>query len=109
MKVKLRAASQLSEPVGDPVPGGKVLAVHWIVRFGGQVIDGTPVSIKTMVCRQVLLLPHPSEAVHVRLIVSSSGQEPAIVTSAKVIVGVPVQLSVAVAVPVLAGAVLALH
>jgi hypothetical protein len=48
-------------------------------------------------------------AVQVRLIVLSCGQDPPTVTSLKAMVGVPSQLSVAVAVPVLAGNVLAVH
>ena len=43
------------------------------------------------------MLPQPSSAVHVRVILYSFGQEPFVVTSAKVNVGVP-QLSVAVGV-----------
>jgi hypothetical protein len=62
-----------------------------------------------MVCKHVLVFPQSSVANHVRLIVNSCGQAPAIVRSVDVIVGVASQLSVAVAVPVLAGAVLAVQ
>jgi hypothetical protein len=50
-----------------------------------------------MVCDAVAVFPHPSFAVHVRVILYSFGHEPLVVTSAKVKVGVP-QLSVAVGV-----------
>ena len=52
---------------------------------------------------QVLLLPHPSDAIHVRVIVSSNGHTPKTISSLKSTVGVPVQLSVAVAEPVSGG------
>ena len=48
-------------------------------------------------------------AFHVRVMVLSWGHPAAIVTSVKVMTGAPSQLSVAVAVPVLAGNVLAVH
>lgn len=51
----------------------------------------------------MLVFPQPSDAVHVRVIVNKRGQAPATVTSENVTIGDPVQLSVAVAVPVLAG------
>ncbi len=34
------AGEQLSTAVAVPVPAGKVLPVHAMVRFGGQVITG---------------------------------------------------------------------
>ena len=57
----------------------------------------------------MLLLPQSSVALHVLVIVNSCGHDPPIVTSLKVIPGVVSQLSVAVALPVLAGNVLAVH
>jgi hypothetical protein len=57
----------------------------------------------------VLLLPQSSVALQVLVIVNSSGHDPPIVTSLNVIEGVLSQLSVAVALPVLAGNVLAVH
>jgi hypothetical protein len=62
-----------------------------------------------MVWTHVLVLPQSSVVVHVRVIVLSCGQAPPTVTSLKVTVGVASQLSVEVAVPVLAGKVLAVH
>ena len=55
------------------------------------------------------MLPQSSVASHVRVVVISSGHAPPTVTSLDVMVGVESQLSVAVAVPVLAGKVLAVH
>jgi len=54
-------------------------------------------------------VPKASVATQVRVIVYSSGHNPAAVTSLKVMVGARVQLSVAVAVPVFSGNVLASH
>ena len=99
----------MSEAVADPVFAGKVLAVHWIVTFCGQVIEGATLSSTTMVWIQVLELPQSSVALHVREIVLSCGQPPPATTSVKVIAGEISQLSVAVADPVLPGAVLAVH
>ena len=62
-----------------------------------------------IVCIQVLVLPHPSEADQVRVIVVNIGHDPATVTSLNVMVGEAIQLSVAVAVPVAGGNVLAVH
>lgn len=79
-----------------------------MVTFPGQVITGGVLSSTLIVCTQVEVLPHPSVADHVRVIVSSCGQAPATITSLEVMIGIA-QLSVAVAVPVLAGNVLAVH
>ena len=49
------------------------------------------------------MLPQPSVAVQVRVIIELPEQLPAVVTSEKATTGAPPQLSVAVAVPVLAG------
>jgi len=58
---------------------------------------------------QLLELPQSSIAVNVLVMVNSCGHAPATVASEKPIVGVPSQLSVAVALPVVAVAVLVLH
>jgi hypothetical protein len=108
-KVIVGVASQLSVAVAVPVLAGAVLAVQVIVTLGGQVIEGAMLSSTVMVCTQVLLLPQSSVARHVRAIEDSCGQPPGVTTSVKVMVGVPSQLSVAVALPVLPGAVLAVH
>jgi hypothetical protein len=101
--------SQLSVAVALPVLAGSVLAVHSIVTFIGQVIAGAVLSSTVMVWTQLLLLPQSSIAVQVRVIVYSCGHPPAAVTSANVGVTDISQLSVAVALPVFAGSVLAVH
>ena len=104
--------SQLSVAVAVPlVPPGAVLAVHSIVKFGGQVMTGGVLSSTTITCRQELELPQSSVALQVRRMVYSCGQVSFwMVTSVDVMVGVGSQLSVAVAVPLVPpGAVLAVH
>jgi hypothetical protein len=58
---------------------------------------------------QLLVLPQSSVAVQVRVMVLSCGQVPATVTSVKLTAGETSQASLAVADPVLAGSVLAVH
>ena len=70
---------------------------------------GTVVSSTIMDWEQVLLLPHASVAVQVLVIEYSCGHPPATVASLKVTTGAVSQLSVAVARPVLPGAVLSSH
>src|SRR5215216_7134027 len=67
--------SQLSVAVAVPLdPPGAVLAVHWIVMFGGQkVMTGGVLSSTTIVCVQLLELPQSSVARQVRVIVYSCG------------------------------------
>lgn len=103
------AGSQLSVAVADPVFGGNVLAVHSMVTLGGQEITGAVSSVTMITWTHVLLLPHPSDAVHVRVIVSNDGQSPERTTSVNSTNGFPVQLSVAVADPVAGGKVLSVH
>lgn len=62
-----------------------------------------------MVCTHVLELPQSSVATHVRVMVLSCGQDAPVVISVKVISGAGSQLSVAVAVPVAGGKVLAVQ
>ena len=107
--VTVGAVSQLSDAVAVPVLAGNELAEHSIVTFAGQVITGATLSSTTIVCVQVLVLPQSSVAVQVRVIVNSCGHAPPTVTSLDVTVGDASQLSVAVAVPVFAGNVLAVH
>ncbi len=64
---------------------------------GNPEMTGGVVSSTLMTCDAVAVLPHPSSAVHVRVIVNSLGQVPLVVTSANVNVGTE-QLSVAVGV-----------
>jgi hypothetical protein len=101
-------ASQLSVEVADPVLAGDVLAVHSMVILAGHNRLGTVLSSTVMIWLQELIFPHASVATQVRVIVFSWGHDPATMTSDDVIVKVE-QLSVAVAVPVLAGRVLAVH
>lgn len=81
-----------------------------MVTLAGQVMTGATLSSTVMICVHVDELPQSSVAIHVRVIVYSWGQAPPDVTSLEVMVGVPLQLSVAVAVPFAPpGAVLAEH
>ena len=57
----------------------------------------------------MLLLPHPSDAIHVRVMVSKEGHSPDRIASLNSTRGLPAQLSVAVAVPVAGGKVLSVH
>src|SRR4030095_9943919 len=109
LKVINGVASQLSVSVALPVLAGNVLAVHSIVIFGGHVIIGASLSSTVMICSHVLLLPQSSVALQILVIPPPAEQDPLTVTSLKVIVGAVSQLSVAVALPVLAGNVLAVH
>jgi len=91
-KVKVGTA-QLSVAVGVVQDG---VAEHSMDEGpGNPEITGGVVSSTLMVCEAVAVLPHPSFAVHVLVILYSFGQVPLVVTSAKVNVGTP-QLSVAV-------------
>jgi len=64
---------------------------------GSAEITGGVVSSTVMVCDALATFPHASVAVHVLVILYEPGQDPGVVTSAKVRVGV-LQLSVAVGV-----------
>ena len=72
-------------------------------------MEGGVLSSTKMVWVQVLELPQSSIAVKVLVMVNSCGHAPAAVTSSNPKVGVLSQLSVAVATPVVAVAVLVLH
>ena len=72
LEVMVGVRSQLSVAVAVPfAPPGAVLAVHWIVMLGGQVITGAMLSSTKMVCRHELEFPQSSVALHVRCIVYS--------------------------------------
>jgi hypothetical protein len=90
-KVMITVASQLSVAVAVPVLAGKVLAVHCMVTFGGQVIKGARLSSTEITWTQVLEFEQSSVAFQVRLIVLSWGHVPPIVTSLNVRVGVASQ------------------
>ncbi len=94
---------QLSVAEAAPVFAGKLEASQLIVMLAGQVITGAVTSWMVIVCVQLLALPQPSVAVHVLVIIELPPQLPGVVTSEELIMIAPVQLSVAVAVPVLVG------
>jgi len=86
---------QLSVAVGvvhDGVPEHSI-----VVGPGNPEITGGVVSSTLIVWLAVAVFPHPSFAVHVRVILYSLGHDPGIVISKNVRVGVP-QLSVTVGV-----------
>ena len=86
---------QLSVTVGvvqDGVPEHSILEGPGNPERTGGIVSST-----LMVCDAVAVLPHPSSAVQVLVILNSFGHEPLVVTSTKFKVGVP-QLSVTVGV-----------
>ena len=92
-------ASQLSVAVAIPVLSGEVESVHSMVIDTGQVMTGGVVSCTKMDALQVDEFPQSSVAVQVLVTVSSAGQVPGVVTSAKVMSTTASQASVAVAKP----------
>jgi len=74
--------SQLSVAVATPVAFVEVESVHAIVLFVGQVMTGGVVSVTVMVWLAVLVLPHASLAVQVRVMLLACGQAPGVVSSA---------------------------
>ena len=107
--VSVGVGSQLSVAVAVPVAGGFIWAEHSIVKSGGHVIAGGTLSFMKINCTQVLELPQLSVALHVREMILSWGQAPPAVASVNVMAGVTSHISVAVALPVFAGAVLAVQ
>jgi hypothetical protein len=107
LKESVVSASQLSVADAIPVLVGSVLASHSIVTLGGHVMIGSRVSISIMICTHESLLPHASTTIQVLMIVISWTQDPSTITSLKENVGRVSQPSVAVAMPVFAGSVLA--
>src|SRR5438067_5662213 len=75
--------------------------VHSRVMLVGQVITGGTVSLKLIVCTQLAALPQPSIAVQVRRIVPLRVQLVPPKESRKVMLVTPLQVSVAVATPVM--------
>jgi hypothetical protein len=104
----IKNVEQLSVADAVPVVAGSVLAVHSIVTFAGQVVCGEVVSSTVIVWLHEFTFPHASVAFQLRIMVRSCGQSPGRIASVKVIARVE-QLSVAVADPVVAGSVLAVH
>jgi hypothetical protein len=99
---------QLSVAVAVPVPAGSLVVLQAIVTSAGQVMAGSTVSMTAMVCTAFAVLPQLSVTVQVRVITGSPAQLPAATLSEKETAGVP-QLSLPLAVPVVAGAVDAPH
>ena len=77
--------------------------------FAGHEITGGVLSSTVMTCAHVLLLPHPSDAVQILVMVYSCGQDPSVMIFENVTSGEALQLSEAVAEPVFTGKVLAVH
>src|SRR5439155_27122146 len=101
---KLMLAIPLHVSVALAIPVLLVVGrtVHSRVRSAGQVMSGSVVSLKLMVCRQAALLPQPSVAVQVRRMVPLPVQLMMSNASTKLILLTPLHVSVADAVPVLA-------
>src|SRR5438552_3930319 len=100
---KLMFVTPLHVSVAVAVPVLLVVAatVHSRVMFVGQTITGGTVSLKLIVCRHVEVLPQPSKAVQVRRMVPLPVQLVLPKASTKLMFVTPLQVSVAVAVPVL--------
>src|SRR6266496_1253877 len=95
-KVRVAVPPQPSVAVGVANDG---VAGHSMVDGPGNAeMTGAVLSSTVMVWVAVLALPHGLVAVQVRVTEYFCGQEPGVVTSAKVSVGVPPQASVAVGV-----------
>src|SRR5207244_3091620 len=107
--VMATAPPQLSVAVAEPVLLGAVDAPHWSCLSAGQAITGAVVSTKSMCWTQVEKFPHPSVAFQVRSIPAFPVQLAGVGASVDVMATAPPQLSVAVAEPVVAGAVDAPH
>src|SRR5207249_144361 len=105
VKVMVTVWPQLSVAVALPVLAGAVEPPQASTLSAGQVMTGGVLSAKVMCCTQVLMLPQASVAFQVRSMPGWPVQLAAVPASVKVIVTVWPQLSVAVAPPVLAGAV----
>jgi hypothetical protein len=109
VNVMVALGSQLSVAVAEPVFAGAVLAVQRTVMLAGHVIAGAVLSSTKIVCVHAAVFPQSSVASHVLEMVSSCGHTPPVVISVNVISTDGSQLSVAVAVPVAGGNVLAVH
>src|SRR5881409_2438159 len=109
VKVMVTGWPQLSVALALPVLAGAVQSPQARTLSAGQVMTGATVSAKVMCCTQLLLLPQASSAFQVRSMPALPVQLAGVAASVKVIVGLPPQLSVAVALPVLLGSVEAPH
>jgi hypothetical protein len=86
VKLMVGVPPQLSVAVAVPVFAGAVESPHCNCLSGGQVITGGVVSTNVMCCTQVLILPHPSVAFHVRSIPGLPVQLGGVAASVKLIV-----------------------
>src|SRR5678809_1227230 len=86
LKVNNNEASQASVPVGLPVLAGKVLAEHWMVTLGGQLMLGGVLSLIVINCVQLLEFPQSSVANQVRVTAVIWGHPPGATLSVKVMV-----------------------
>jgi hypothetical protein len=101
--------SQLSVAVAVPVAAGLVSPPQLTVASAGAVTTGAVVSTTAISWSALALFPQSSVAVHVRVITYDCGQLPAASLSLELTLGLPSQLSVALAEPVFDGAVLSSH
>src|SRR5438093_4487827 len=96
---------QASMALALPVSAGSVEAVQTTLTLAGQVITGPTVSVTVTVWSQVDVLPQLSVAVQVRVMTYLPAQLPGAVTSLWVLLATPLQVSLALALPVSAGSV----
>src|SRR5215831_10918289 len=100
-------APQPSVAVATPVTLVRVSPGHWSTRLAGSFSAGGVVSRTVIVCTPLTLLPQPSVAVQVRLMILVPPQ--LLVTTSENVTVAELQPSWAVAVPVALGAVLLPH
>src|SRR6185369_3619678 len=92
---------QESVAVATPVRFVVGAKVHSMVMSAGQTITGSTVSLKLIVCTQLLLLPHESVADQVRRIRPLPVQLVVLKASTKLMFVMALHVSVAVALPVM--------
>src|SRR5438045_155352 len=100
-KLMFVIALHVSVAVATPVRLVVGASVHWIVISAGQTIAGGTVSLKLIVCTQPLLLPQESRADQVRKIMALPVQLVVANISTKLMFVITLDLSVAVAMPVI--------
>src|SRR5438093_11800981 len=96
---------QASMALALPVSAGSVEAVQTTLTLAGQVITGPTVSVTVMVWSQVETFPQLSVARSEERRVGKAGKLRGVVTSLWVMLATPLQASMALALPVSAGAV----
>src|SRR5438477_11642118 len=99
-KLKIGRASCRERALAEPVLLVIGNTVHSRVMFAGQTTTGGTESLKLMVCKQLELLPQPSNAVQVRKMVPLPVQLVVPNASTKLRFVTPLQVSVALAEPV---------